>query len=617
MMKGEPVVIHRSGSKEFVPAVQPDVFREGSVESRHLIEKKRKKERQDLIFAAAEECTKLIQKNQPQKLINYLRSMPRDVLISHILDRDGYSLLHMAAFNNRTICLQVLLQKAKQDLYQHQVSEWVNLKTTKDEFTSLHYAAFKGNIQIVQMLVDNGADMKAKNLHGLNVLHIAAQGDQPISLFYFKSQNMDIYCKDNRNSTPLHWACFSNSEVALVYLLGWYEKDKLNMKDQDGFTPLHLAVKSADQLQSGRPVRALLMKGATRDVRDNNGQTPHDLADMLNGRRLAREIKEALTSDTTCNCLMLKPVLKKTEKSMEMPLAFMGFFITIYMILFVFLFPRWQSSFLIYFLTASGLVSYVFWFKTTFSDPGILSRPSDVDFLVSALSSTQSNNLSFQKLMQVIDPLHLCPECLVIKTPRSRHCSVCNKCVERYDHHCPWVNNCVGIRNHRDFMIFLSATVLSILAAFVGAVVELVRFSKIDHLDETPLNYMVLPEAWYRRRPLFNAMMWITILVTGFFLMPILLLFYIQAKNFLLNRTTHERYSKKKVATHNGKKERLSVASEVSRDSTGSSLLSVMQLHKASEDILNEFGAPEDFSGRRCSCILNQYAMLCNRSIPN
>ena len=98
------------------------------------------------------------------------------------------------------------------------------------------------------MLVDNGADIYIKNTHGLNVLHIAAQGDQPISLFYFKSQSMDIYCKDNRNSTPLHWACFSNSEMALVYLLGWYAKDKLDMKDQDGFTPLHLTVKSADHL---------------------------------------------------------------------------------------------------------------------------------------------------------------------------------------------------------------------------------------------------------------------------------------------------------------------------------------------------------------------------------
>lgn len=78
--------------------------------------------------------------------MRYLGGLPKEIMISNISDRDGYSLLHMAAFNNRTICMQLLLQKARQELYQHQVSEWVNLKTSKDEFTSLHYAAFKGNI---------------------------------------------------------------------------------------------------------------------------------------------------------------------------------------------------------------------------------------------------------------------------------------------------------------------------------------------------------------------------------------------------------------------------------------------------------------------------------------
>ena len=86
---------------------------------------------------------------------------------------------------------------------------------------------------------------------------------------------MDINIRDNRLSTPLHWACYSMSEIALNYLLTM--NPDLNAKDQKGFTPLHLAVKSVEQLKSTRPVRALLLKGAERLAQDLEGRTAIDM----------------------------------------------------------------------------------------------------------------------------------------------------------------------------------------------------------------------------------------------------------------------------------------------------------------------------------------------------
>lgn len=116
------------------------------------------------------------------------------------------------------------------------------------------------------------ADFRAKNCYGANVLHIAAQGDQPAPLYYFaRIKDMDINETDNRGSTPLHWACYSRSEFALSYILAL--GPELEIQDQAGFTPLHLAIKSVGELKSTRPVRALLLKGASREARNLKGET--------------------------------------------------------------------------------------------------------------------------------------------------------------------------------------------------------------------------------------------------------------------------------------------------------------------------------------------------------
>lgn len=165
---------------------------------------------------------------------------------------------------------------------------YVNYQTSELKFTALHYAAYHGDVEICEMLLAHGADQLLTNKYGLNVLHMAAQGDAPITLYYFHCvRGMPLDGEDGRKSTPLHWAVFSKSELGLLYLLAWTSPEQLAKQDQDGMTALHLAVK---RIETSRVVKALLYRGAPIDTRDKDGKTALDHANEIESITLKPQV---------------------------------------------------------------------------------------------------------------------------------------------------------------------------------------------------------------------------------------------------------------------------------------------------------------------------------------
>ncbi|XP_075920504.1 palmitoyltransferase ZDHHC14-like [Petromyzon marinus] len=143
--------------------------------------------------------------------------------------------------------------------------------------------------------------------------------------------------------------------------------------------------------------------------------------------------------------------------------------------------------------------------RTALTDPGVVPRapPGGVEGSGETLDVSSSRSAGGPcgappRVKEVLlngqlVTLRYCFTCHVFRPPRASHCSVCDNCVERFDHHCPWVGNCVGVRNHRSFFLFLTSLSLLTLYIFSFTLAHLVLRSRhagfVSALKESPARY--------------------------------------------------------------------------------------------------------------------------------
>ncbi len=363
-------------------------------------------------------------------------------------DENNYTALHFSAFKNNYDLTLLILEEIKKGLginSSKKISEFINEKN-KEGITALHYSVINGNIAIFKLLKKYGANLEAVTNTGKNIMHIAAESNQPSMMIYlYLNEAQDISSVDENGSTPLHWACYYKAEECVNYLL--HLNADINAQDKENFTPLNIAVSN----NKVSLVKLLLRKGADKKIANKYNQLPIDIAK----KKHYAKIMKILTSgyNPLCSTEIPDTYVKPTDAYKRVILLML---IICEIIIFILVLP-FLDSLAFYILNfiffGLGLVSY---FILLWSEPGYQKNKE----LVRDCGG-EDNYKCLKKLVEDGEDLKkYCPVCYVLKANNIKHCFICNKCVKDLSHHCFWFNKCIGKKNRIIYIIFLVCTFL-------------------------------------------------------------------------------------------------------------------------------------------------------------
>lgn len=399
--------------------------------------------------------------------------------VLHQPDDQGYFCLQWAALNNRVSVLSYLLDEGCD----------VNAADGTGQ-TALHWCAVRGSIPAAETLLRAGADLATTDNRGYTVCHVAAQYGQTAVIYHMVMKwgvNTDVV--DGEGRTALHWAAYKGfaDTIRLLLVMG----SRPCVPDREGCAPLHWAAIRGNS----EACNVLLQGGALEslDAPDATGATPSQLAIEKGHRLLGVNLAEYRYREDRSRAkqgplaalarLHLSPIIWGIVLSM---LAMLVMSVTNNRALPPPSRATVTGVWATFVLAGTGLY---FLYRTTMTDPGFLPKNTagkalprrrtatggkppggDQDDLEAA-AAAGANSLDSPALWAGAWS-QLCVTCKIVRPLRAKHCSVTDRCVQVYDHYCPWVGNCIGKGNRHLFLVFLWLEMGAVVISAITAVVR-------------------------------------------------------------------------------------------------------------------------------------------------
>ena len=265
---------------------------------------------------------------------------------------------------------------------------------------------------------------------------------------------------------------------------------------------------------------------------ENNNNNENNYKELFNGFK-DEDLKEKLIEKNNGNNKTDSEISKSylTYQKIFNSLMFVCLHCFFEFLLYFFVLPKLNSItyYQIFWLLIISL--FISFYVINKSDPGFLEPKDNLTWLEMVKNKVNINDY--------------CPYCRVKKTKKTKHCHICQKCVKGFDHHCNWIDNCVGENNKKRFVIFVIITFINLIFNIVVGIVDLTDNNVVENpqKDNTGVMYNLesIMEMKYIFRYSINDLISILILiVSAFFCIPVFYVFFIQIKGIFIKENNYD-----------------------------------------------------------------------------